>query len=143
MCLPHNMVFVKSLQFILILNVCIYIHNYWEFCLINLRIANYFVDLVTMHLQLNDVLCQTTLPNYGKIQKLNIFSFKKKILISKMSNYSLFIFFFIVNNFSVHCTGQRLVIYIKVMHFHGKVQFAYKMFNVQKNSILVRFLKYE
>ena len=57
MCLPHNMVFVKSLQFILILSVCIYIHNYWEFYLINLRIANYFVDLVTMHLQLNDVLC--------------------------------------------------------------------------------------
>ena len=57
MCLPHNMVFVKSLQFILILSVCIYIHNYWEFCLINLRIVNYFVDLVTMHLQLNDVLC--------------------------------------------------------------------------------------
>ena len=57
MCLSHNMIFVKSLQFILILSVCIYIHNYWEFCLINLRIVNYFVDLVTMHLQLNNVLC--------------------------------------------------------------------------------------
>ena len=38
---------------------CFYCYYYKKvtLLLINLRIVNYFVDLVTMHFQLNDVLC--------------------------------------------------------------------------------------
>ena len=34
------------LQFILVLSVCVCVcvYNYWEFCFINLRFVNYFVD---------------------------------------------------------------------------------------------------
>ena len=41
-CLPHIMVFVYIFA-IYISFECVCIYNYWEFCFINLRIANYFV----------------------------------------------------------------------------------------------------
>ena len=70
-----------------------------------------------MYLQLNNVQCQATLLNYGKLQKLNISSFFL-ILTGIMFIYSLLdLFFFFslrVNSFSVHRTSQRLILLISV-----------------------------
>ena len=42
-CLPHIMVFVYIFAIYIIFK-CVCIYNYWEFCFINLRIVNCFVD---------------------------------------------------------------------------------------------------
>ena len=44
-CLPHIMVFVYIFAIYISFEcVCVCVYNYWEFCFINLRIVNYFVD---------------------------------------------------------------------------------------------------
>ena len=71
-----------------------------------------------MYLQLNNVQCQATLLNYGKLQKLNISSFFfntnwHNVYLLIVGSF-FFFFSFRVNSFSVHRTSQRLILLISV-----------------------------
>ena len=94
-CLPHIMVFVYI--FVVYISFeCMCIYKYWEFCFINLRIVNYFIDFDNYAFTTKS---RSMLDNTSKLWKsieIKYFFFflKKKILTSKMSIYSLLDFFF-------------------------------------------------